>query len=56
MGIMDYHGKYFEGSAWLVLGISRFNTAKEEGHDMGMAAGTVNHANELFASCAPIIK
>ena len=23
-GILEYHDKYFEGSAWLVLGINRF--------------------------------
>jgi hypothetical protein len=23
-GVLDYHDRYFEGSAWLVLGISRF--------------------------------
>lgn len=47
-GILDYHDKYFEGSAWLVLGISRFQVAKEKGEAMGIAAGTATHAHELF--------
>jgi hypothetical protein len=52
---MRYHDKYFEGSAWLVLGISRFTKAKDEGHSMGIAAGTVNHAEELFVSCKDVV-
>lgn len=53
---MRYHDKYFEGSAWLILGISRFTTAKAEGCKMGEAAGTVNHAEEIFNTCGPILK
>lgn len=49
-GVLDYHDRYFEGSAWLVLGISRFTKAKDEGKDMGIAAGTAKHAHELFAN------
>ena len=48
MGVLAYHSKYFEASAWLVLGISRFSIAKEEGKDMGIAAGTAVHAAKLF--------
>ena len=55
-GILDYHGKYFEGSAWLVLGISRFQVAKDTGKDMGIAAGTANHAAALFARIEGIVK
>jgi len=49
-GVLDYHDRYFEGSAWLVLGIHRFSKAKEDGRDMGIAAGTAQHANELFTN------
>jgi len=38
-----------------VLGIHRFSKAKEEGRDMGIAAGTAQHANELFANMASIL-
>ena len=38
--VMHYHDVYFEASAWLVLAIDRFQTAKDQGKDMGMAAGT----------------
>lgn len=55
-GILDYHNKYFEGSAWLVLGISRFQVAKDTGKDMGVAAGTANHAAALFAKMEGIVK
>jgi len=37
---MNYHDKYFEASAWQVLGVHRFQTAKDEGRAMGDAAGT----------------
>lgn len=48
-GVLEYHDRYFEGSAWLVLGISRFQVAKDTGADMGIAAGTAQHANEVFS-------
>ena len=38
--IMHYHDIYFEASAWLVLAVERFQKAKDEGKDMGIAAGT----------------
>jgi hypothetical protein len=47
-GVLEYHSKYFEASAWLVLGINRFQIAKEAGAKMGEAAGTANHALSLF--------
>ena len=53
--IMAYHDKYFSASAWLVLGISRFQKAKDEGHDMGVAAGTAKEAQAIFKSCEPIV-
>jgi hypothetical protein len=53
---MAYHEKYFEASAWQVLGVHRFQAAKEEGKDMGHAAGTANRAAELFVAIAPITK
>ena len=46
--IIEYHAKYFEASAWLVLGINRFQVAKDTGGAMGVAAGTTNHAFYLF--------
>lgn len=49
-GVLDYHDRYFEASGWLVLGINRFQKAKDEGKDMGIAAGTAAHAHELFAN------
>lgn len=56
--IMHYHDVYFEASAWLVLAVERFTKAKEEGKDMGIAAGTADQANRLFqkalAICAKI--
>jgi len=45
---LEYHDRYFEGSAWLVLGISRFQVAKDTGSEMGVAAGTALHAHEVF--------
>ena len=53
--ILEYHGKYFEASAWLVLGINRFKVAKDTGGKMGEAAGTANHAFNLFKAMGPII-
>jgi len=38
------------------LAVSRFSVAKEEGHDMGNAAGTALHAAEIFASCESVLK
>ena len=55
MNILEYHAKYFEASAWLVLGINRFKVAKETGGAMGVAAGTANHAYQLFVNMGPII-
>lgn len=55
-GILEYHDKYFEGSAWLVLGINRFQVAKDQGKDMGIAAGTANHAAQLFAKMEGIVR
>lgn len=43
--IIGYHTKYFEASSWLVLAISRFQIAKDEGKDMGIAAGTAVRAH-----------
>lgn len=54
-GILEYHSKYFEASAWLVLGINRFTVAKDKGSNMGEAAGTIQHAYNLFNSMGPII-
>lgn len=54
-GILEYHAKYFEASAWLVLGISRFQTAKDTGAKMGEAAGTLSHAYNLFASMKQVV-
>mgnify|MGYP006893275294 CR=1 FL=1 len=48
--ILEYHDKYFEASAWLVLGINRFQVAKDTGGAMGEAAGTANHAAKLFTA------
>jgi hypothetical protein len=42
---MNYHDKYFEASAWLILAIDRFTVAKETGVDMGKAAGTAMRAH-----------
>jgi hypothetical protein len=53
--VLDYHDRYFEGSAWLVLGIHRFSKAKEDGRDMGIAAGTAQHANQLFTNMSNIL-
>jgi hypothetical protein len=41
---MNYHDRYFEASAWLILAIDRFTVAKELGKDMGLAAGTAARA------------
>lgn len=54
-GILEYHAKYFEASAWLVLGINRFQVAKDTGSKMGEAAGTLNHAHNLFMSMGSVI-
>ena len=44
---MDYHDKYFEGSAWLILGIDRYLKFKEEGKgSLGMAAGSLEYAEK----------
>jgi len=45
---LEYHSKYFEASAWLVLGIDRFTKAKEEGHSMGIAAATITNARDIL--------
>ena len=42
---MNYHDKYFEASAWLILAIDRFTVDKETGVDMGKAAGTAMRAH-----------
>jgi hypothetical protein len=52
---MNYHDKYFEASAWLILAIDRFSMAKENGIDMGKAAGTAIRAHQLFASLQPLV-
>ena len=31
VNVMVYHARYFEASAWMVLGVDRFTKAKEEG-------------------------
>ena len=49
--MLAYHSSYFEASAWLVLGIDRFTKAKEEGHSMGIAAGTIAHARDILKNC-----
>lgn len=54
-GVMLYHQKYFEASAWQVLGVHRFQEAKDLGKDMGHAAGTAVRAAELFTAIQPII-
>lgn len=54
-GVLNYHKKYFEASAWFVLGINRFTTAKDTGVGMGEAAGTAQHAAELFESINSIL-
>jgi len=46
--IIFYHQKYFEASAWSVLAIDRFQKAKDEGRNMGIAAGTAQHSVKLF--------
>ena len=53
--ILQYHDKYFEASAWLVLGIDRFTKSKEEGCGMGTAAGTAQRASTLFQSVQAIV-
>jgi len=53
--ILCYHAKYFEASAWLVLGINRFKVAKETGGHMGVAAGTCTHALALFQGMQSIV-
>ena len=53
---MAYHDKYFEASAWLVLGVDRFQKAKDTGADMGIAAGTANRATAIFQSANNIVK
>lgn len=53
---MLYHEKYFEASAWQVLGVHRFTVAKEEAKDMGHAAGTAVNACNLFKNAEHIIK
>lgn len=55
-GVLLYHQKYFEASAWMVLGISRFTIAKEQGKEMGIAAGTANHAAALFEKMGAIMQ
>ena len=45
---MAYHEKYFEGSAWLVLGICRFKVAKEKEKGMAGAAATLANAVDVF--------
>ena len=54
-GVLEYHREYFKASAWMVLGIDRFKKAKEEGSDMGIAAGTANYAFEVFKKAGAII-
>lgn len=53
-GILLYHQRYFEASAWQVLGVHRFQEAKDQGRDMGHAAGTAVNAAALFAAIEPI--
>jgi len=54
--IIYYHRKYFEASAWSVLAIDRFKKAKEEGRDMGIAAGTALQSCKLFKEMANTIQ
>ena len=49
--ILAYHSKYFEASAWQVLAVHRFQKAKDDGKDMGIAAGTAMQARKLFEEC-----
>jgi hypothetical protein len=53
--ILRYHELYFEASAWLDLAVSRYTQAREEGKNMGIAAGTAKRAFELFLSCKNVV-
>ena len=53
--ILLYQSIYFEASAWLVLAVHRFKQAKEQGKDMGVAAGTAIQAQLLFQNAGPIV-
>jgi hypothetical protein len=55
IGIMLYHARYFEASAWMVLAVSRFSQAKEEGKDMGIAAGTAQNCADIFQAVGSLV-
>lgn len=55
VNVMVYHARYFEASAWMVLGVDRFTRAKEEGKDMGIAAGTAQAALDIFTAVGGIV-
>ena len=53
--ILRYHELYFEASAWQVLAVSRYTQAKDEGKNMGIAAGTAKRAFEVFLDCKSVV-
>ena len=53
--IIRYQELYFEASAWQVLAVVRYTQAKEEGKDMGIAAGTAKRAFEVFLGCKSVV-
>ena len=55
-GVLEYHAKYFEASAWFVLGLHRFMKAKEEGEFMGRAAGTLKRSLDMYNQMGALLK
>ena len=56
INIMIYHARYFEASAWMVLSVDRFSKAKEEGKDMGIAAGTAQNCADIFTAVGAVVQ
>ena len=52
---MIYHARYFEASSWMVLAVDRFTKAKDEGKDMGVAAGTAQQCLDIFTAVGSIV-